>query len=223
MNQKFTNSQDYETALTQWIVRQLADQGVPEARFSREAGLGKSETDGRTFRKIKQGKRHWSITDLCKIASWFNEPPSAILEKAEAFYQQEGILKPESLEKLMMRGASEGAPLISTWQKKGKQFILTEADPAWKKAAADDFSVLMGKTSQEIFRKYPAVTMVLEEAVKKTGQAETIVTYNLKSAMDKKLLPAENGTNCLVFRLNAVFVPPASIVLYAHPQKTKGE
>ena len=82
-------------AITQWLVKHLREKDIRETHFSRDAGLGKSEKDARTFRKLKEGKRHWSIVDLCKVAYYFNEAPSAILSKVEQFYQAEGIVHPE--------------------------------------------------------------------------------------------------------------------------------
>lgn len=216
------NSDLYETALTQWIVKQLEKEGITETHFSRSAGLGKNETDGRTFRKIKQGKRRWSMTDLCKVAGFFDLSPAAILAKVEAFYSEYGIMRPESLEKIMACGvdaAGRDAPLVSTWQKKGKKIILIDGDPDWKKAANGEFAVIIGKTCRELFRHNPEVTEVLETAWQKKAQAETQVSYNINNESARKLLSVSRDNTRLLFRLTAVFAPPENIILYAYHKK----
>ena len=83
----WSDAEAYELAITQWLVKTLRESDIKETHFSREAGLGKGEMDARTFRKLKEGKRHWSMIDLCKLAGYFDIKPSEILSKVELFYQ----------------------------------------------------------------------------------------------------------------------------------------
>ncbi len=220
MTSDIFDSRIYEAAITQWVIHQLQERGIRETHFSRRAGLGKNETDGRTFRKIKQGKRRWSLTDICKAASFFDLTPASLLARVETFYHEYGIMRPESVEKIMSSGVDAGSgqsPLISTWQKKGKNFLLIDTDPAWRQAAREELAVIIGKSSRDIFRQYPAVTKVIEEAWKKGSQASTRVAYTIKTGLEKKLLASEAAMSHLEFRLTAVFVPSEQVVVYAHP------
>ncbi len=212
---------DYETAITQWIIKMLKEKGIKETHFSRDAGLGKSETDARTFRKIKQGKRHWSIVDLCKVASYFNIDPSLVLSKVEKFYKTQGIVRPgETAEKIIGLGFSqntESPVLISTWQKKGKTLVLTDCDPEWKKSTRGEFAMIIGMTSREIFPAYPEVTNTLQKALKNQGEASTTVLYRLKTGFEKKIL--QDDVDEKLVSLKATFVPPDLVVAYTKDSK----
>jgi len=76
------NCEELQRALTAWIVSELERRKIPHAVFSHEAGLQKT-ADGSTFRKLKSGLRRWSFSDVCKVASYFEESPSDVLRKAE--------------------------------------------------------------------------------------------------------------------------------------------
>ncbi len=228
------NSEEYELAITQWVVKTLKELGIKETRFSRDAGLGKSETDARTFRKIKQGKRHWSMADLCKLATYFEENPSSILKKIEKLYRTEGIAMPgKTAEKIISMGlnqSKDSPTLISTWQKKGKLFLLMDCDPEWKKSAQGEIGLIIGMSSKEIFSDYPEITTTLENAWKKKGGEAITLWYTLKTSLVKKMLLSDVDKKFISF--NAIFVPPDSIVAYAqdvtsddnvdkHPGKTQ--
>ncbi len=211
------NSEEYELAITQWVVKTLKELGIKETRFSRDACLGKSETDARTFRKIKQGKRHWSMADLCKLATYFEESPSSVLKKIEKLYKTEGIALPgRTAEKIISMGLNQNKDsptLISTWQKKGKLFILTDCDPEWKKSAQGEINLIIGMSSKEIFSEYPEITTTLESAWRKKGGEAIKLWYTLKTRLVKKVLLSDKDKKFI--SLNAIFVPPDSIVAYA--------
>jgi len=211
------NSEEYELAITQWVVKTLKELGIKETRFSRDAGLGKSETDARTFRKIKQGKRHWSMADLCKLATYFKEDPSSVLKKVEKLYRTEGIALPgKTADKIISMGlnqSKDSPTLISTWKKKGKLFILMDCDPEWKKSAQGEIGLIIGMSSKEIFPDYPEITTTLESAWEKKGGEATTLWYTLKTRLVKKVLQSDVDKKFISF--NAIFVPPDSIVAYA--------
>lgn len=212
------NSEEYEIAITQWIIRRLREMGIRETHFSRNAGLGKSETDARTFRKIKEGKRRWSVVDLCKVAGFFNETPAAILKQVETFYASEGIVRPgitaEKIFSMGFAGKKKGGPLISTWKKKGKTFALVDCDPEWKKATGGSFSMIMGMNSSDIFKPYPEVTALFEDAFKKNGVSSLHVWYGRRKRINLPSGETETTERWLIF-IEAVFVPPDGVVVYA--------
>ena len=110
----WNDNETYELAITQWLVKYLRENNIKETHFSRDAGLGKSETDARTFRKLKEGKRHWSITDLCKLAGYFNLTPSEVLGRIESFYKTEGVVIPgKTVERIIELGFTPALSRVS--------------------------------------------------------------------------------------------------------------
>ncbi len=215
---KWSNSEEYEIAMTQWIVKHLRENGIKETHFSREAGLGKNETDARTFRKIKEGKRHWSIVDLCKLAGYFGEKPSAILAKIEKHYETEGIIVPgktaEQIISLGLLQENKSATLISSWKKKGKSFIFENCDPDWKKVAKGEISRIIGMTAKEIFPDYYEIIPSFERAWKTRGGDTIEIWYKTKSSLEKRLLDSESIAEKRLLSIHSVFVPPDGIVVY---------
>jgi hypothetical protein len=76
------NCDQLQKAFTEWTIAELEKRRIPHAVFSRDSGL-QTTLDGSTFRKLKSGTRKWNFSDLCKLADYFNESPSAILRKVE--------------------------------------------------------------------------------------------------------------------------------------------
>ncbi|MBU3914557.1 hypothetical protein KKA14_03400 [bacterium] len=215
---KWNNTEEYEIAMTQWIIRHLRANDIKETHFSREAGLGKNETDARTFRKIKEGKRHWSIVDLCKLAEYFGEKPSAILAKIETYYETEGINLPgKTAEQIISLGLSrenKSTTLISSWKKKGKSFIFENCDPDWKKIAKGEISRIIGRTAKEIFPDYSEIIASFERAMKTRGGDTIEIWYKIKSSLEKRLLDSESNAEKRLLSVHSVFVPPDGIVVY---------
>ena len=213
---EYLDGDAYEMAMTQWLVKHLRENDIRETHFSRDAGLGKSETDARTFRKLKEGKRHWSMVDLCKVSAYFNETPSAILSKVERFYREEGIVHPgkagERIMGLGLAGEINTTHLISTWKKKGRAFFLKDCDPEWKKVTDGEINKLIGRTSKEIFPAYPEVTAALSKAWKEQNNVSMTLWYDIKTSLARKILQSEPRKRLLA--VNATFVPPDSIVAY---------
>ncbi len=213
---KWNHSDEYEMAIIQWLVKYLKEKEIKETHFSRDAGLGKSDTDARTFRKLKEGNRHWSIIDICKLANYFDESPSAILSRVEDFYEKEGIVIPgKTVERLLELGFTQDKnppTLISTWQKKGKSFFFMDCDPDWKKVAASVIQRIVGMNSKQIFPYYPEVTESFERAWKLKGEDKITIEYQSKSNIEKKLLKSNDEKRMLM--LNAKFVPPNYVVAY---------
>ncbi len=213
---KWNNSDEYELAITQWLVKHLKEKDIKETHFSRDAGLGRSDTDARTFRKLKEGNRHWSIIDLCKLAYYFGERPSAILTKIEEFYEKEGIVIPgKTLERILDLGFTQDKnppTLISTWQKKGKSFSFLDCDPDWKKVAADVIQRIIGMNSKQIFPYYPEVTESFQRAWNLKGEDKITIEYRSRSDIEKKLLKSRDDNRMLV--VNSKFVPPNYVVAY---------
>jgi hypothetical protein len=213
---KWKNSEGYELAITQWLVKYLKDNNIMETHFSRDAGLGKSETDARTFRKLKEGNRHWSIVDLCKLASYFEIKPSKILEKVEEFFAKEGIVIPgKTVERIIELGFNQEKnppTLISTWQKKGRSFVFLDCDPDWKKVAAHVFPRLIGMNSKQIFPYLPEVSESFVRAWKRKGEDKIEIEYTPKSG--KEVNAGNSLNNCHLLRINSKFVPPDFIVVY---------
>ncbi len=211
------DSEEYEIAITQWIVKRLKTLKIKETHFSRNAGLGKNETDARTFRKIKEGKRRWSIVDLCKISSFFNENPSSLLSRVEKFYKTEGILIPgKTAVNIFGMGLlqnKESLTLISTWEKKGKNFILKDCDPDWKKSTNGKFAAIIGLTSKEIFPGHPEVTKAFESAWEKRAEERATICYEVKTSLEKKIFQSNEAKRTLLF--NVLFVPADTVVVYA--------
>ncbi len=213
---KWNNSEGYELAITQWLVKYLKDNNIMETHFSRDAGLGKNETDARTFRKLKEGNRHWSIVDICKLAGYFDIKPSEILDQVEAFYAQEGIVIPgKTVERIIELGFNQEKDpptLISTWQKKGRSFVFLDCDPDWKKVAAHVFPRLVGMNSKQIFPYLPEVTDSFGRAWKLKGEDKIEIEYTpLSWKSDKE---AKAIANNHLLRVNSKFVPPDFIVVY---------
>ena len=212
----YNNSDAYETAITQWLVKHLRENDIKETHFSREARLGKNETDARTFRKLKEGKRHWSIVDLCKVADYFDDTPSSILSKVEQFYHEEGIVHPEKAgDTIIGMGLTQdiNTPhLISTWKKKGKAFVLVDCDPDWKKVTKGEINKIIGMASKEIFPAYPEVTVALEKAWREQSNVSMTLWYDIKTELAQKILQSEPRKRLLA--VDAMFVPPDSIVAY---------
>ncbi len=210
------NSGDfYELAITQWLIRHLRENGIKETHFSREAGLGRNETDARTFRKIKEGKRHWSMIDLCKLAGYLDIRPSDVLARVEAFVEAEGIVIPgKTVERIIELGFSvvESPTLISTWQRKGKSFIFLDCDPDWKKASSDMIQRVTGMTSKQIFPHNPEVTDSFEQAWKLKGENKITVEYG----RPVETRPEKDGSpeKAMLLTVNSRFVPPNFIVAY---------
>ncbi len=210
------NGPDYERGMTGWLVRYLRKLDVRETHFSREAGLGKGGSGARTFRKIKAGERHWSLIDLCKVANYFDETPSAIMDKVERFCQAQGLLNPsQTAAKVIDMGlaSSEKAPtLISTWRQAGDDFILVDCDAKWKKIAKGEIRWLIGLGSREIFATYPEVSQTLRRAWQTRHQASTAFWYRPTTRLAKKVLCTNSTKKYL--SATAVFVPPDMVVTY---------
>lgn len=191
--------------------------GIKETHFSRNAGLGKSETDARTFRKIKEGKRRWSMVDLCKIAGFFGETPASVLEKVETFFQAEGIVRTgitaEKIFSMGFAGKKKGEPLISTWQKTGKNYELIDCDPGWKKSTGGEFSMIIGMNSRDIFQPYPEVTKLLEDAWKTRGVSTLHVWYGRQKKTSLATGESEITKKWLI-AVEAIFAPPDFVVAY---------
>jgi hypothetical protein len=222
---KWNDSDAYETAITQWIVRHLKEKGVRETHFSREAGLGRSETDARTFRKLKEGKRHWTVVDLCKVAAYFGASPSGILSKVERFYRSEGIVQPDRIAEQMLNLGVERStgvsPLISTWQKKGRSFVLVDCDEAWKKAAKGELNRVIGLTSKEVFAPYPKVQRLFDRVWKHRQREATEIWYQIKTSLEKKVFLTDSERR--LFSINLTYVPPNLIVVYAEDITRKND
>ncbi len=211
---KWNDSETYEIAITQWLVKTLQEKEVKETHFSREAGLGKRETDARTFRKLKEGKRHWSIIDLCKLAGYFGLRPSVVLSQVESFFENEGIVIPgKTVEKVIELGFSEkdSSTLISTWKKKGKGFFFLDCDPSWKKEASEIIPRIIGMNSKQIFPYHPEITESFQKAWDRKGEDKIEIEYgkNVKIKTDSK-----TGTKLRFLGINSKFVPPDFIVVY---------
>ncbi len=213
---KWNHSEEYELAITQWLVKFLKEKDIKETHFSRDAGLGKSDTDARTFRKLKEGKRHWSIVDICKLAGYFNESPSSILARVEDFYQNEGIVIPgKTVERFLDLGFSQRKDpptLISTWQKKGKSFVFMDCDPDWKKVANNVIQRIVGMNSKQIFPYLPEVTESFERAWDLKGEDLISIEYISKLKPEKRQLKPDQDKRMLV--INSKFVPPNYLVAY---------
>ncbi|MBU2513594.1 hypothetical protein KJ966_19810 [bacterium] len=213
---KWNHSDEYELAITQWLIKYLKEKDIKETHFSRDAGLGKSDTDARTFRKLKEGNRHWSIIDICKLANYFDESPSVILSRVEEFYENEGIVIPgKTVERILDLGFNQDKnppTLISTWQKKGKSFIFMDCDPDWKKVATNVIQRIVGMNSKQIFPYYPEVTESFERAWKLKGEDKISIEYQTKSNIEKALLKSDDEQRML--RINSKFVPPDYVVAY---------
>jgi len=213
----WNDSEAYETAITQWIIRHLKERGVRETHFSREAGLGRSEKDARTFRKLKEGNRHWTVVDLCKVATYFGDTPSAVLAKVERFYREEGIVRTgEIAEKMLGLGLprqTRMAPLISTWRKRGRIFVLVDCDAQWKKAARGELSRVIGLTSRQIFASYPKVTHLFERVWKTRQREITEIWYQIETSLEKRVLQTDSDRR--LFSISLSFVPPDLLVMYA--------
>lgn len=209
----WNNGDFFEMAITQWLIRYLRKKGIRETRFSREAGLGKNDRDARTFRKIKEGKRHWSMIDLCKLAGYFEMTPSEILARVEAFVREEGVVIPgKTVERIIELGFSlvDAPTLISTWQKKGKNFVFVDCDPDWKKASSNMIQRVVGMTSKQIFPHNPEVTESFERAWELKGENKITVTYGHDGRQ-----PGNLEDTSLQLTVNSRFVPPNYIVAYA--------
>lgn len=202
---EWNNGDAYEIAITQWLVRHLRDHDIRETHFSRDAGLGRMEKDARTFRKIKEGKRHWSMIDLCKLAGYFNVRPSEILARVEAFAETEGIVIPgKTVERIIELGFSlvESPTLISTWQRKGKSFVFLDCDPEWKIASSNLIQRVIGMSSKQIFPHNPEITEAFENVWQMKGECRISAQYG------------RTGETALMLTVNARFVPPNFIVAY---------
>lgn len=209
------NGDFYEMAITQWLVRYLRENNIKETRFSREAGLGKNDRDARTFRKIKEGKRHWSMIDLCKLAGYFGIRPSEVLEQVETFVRKKGVVIPgKTVERIIDLGFSavDSPTLISTWQKKGKSFVFLDCDPDWKRVSSNMLQRVIGMTSKQIFPDNHEVTEAFEQAWEKKGESKITVVYG-RPAGNGQMEQAESGGRLLT--MDARFVPPNHIVAYA--------
>lgn len=213
---KWKDSETYEVAITQWLIKYLKDNDIKETHFSRDAGLGKNDTDARTFRKLKAGNRHWSMVDICKLAGYFNVKPSAILARVEQFYEKAGIVIPgKTVEKIIEIGLAENssAPsLISTWVKKGKSFYFLDCDPKWKSAAPELLQRVMDMTSKQIFPFYPEITSSFGRAWKNKGEDTIQVEY--KTSNQKSSKNPSAGKRLL--SINSKFVPPNFVVAYVN-------
>lgn len=210
------NSEEYEIAITQWLIRYLRENEIRETHFSRDVGLGKGDKDARTFRKIKEGNRHWSIIDICKLAGYFKEKPSSVLAKVEEFYEKEGIVIPgKTVERIIELGITRHDPpqtLISTWRKNGKDFLFVDCDQEWKRVAARAIQRVVGMTSRQIFPFYPEVTMSFENAWKRRGEDKLTLEYKITTKIDRKLSQTKDHKRLL--SINSKFVPPDFIVVY---------
>lgn len=215
-NIDYSSGDAFEIAITQWLIRVLRENDIKETHFSREAGLGKNETDARTFRKIKEGNRHWSIIDLCKLAGYFNRKPSEILANVERFIETEGIVIPgKTVERIIELGFSNtktASPLISTWQRKGRSFVFMDCDPDWKKASSNVIQRVVGMTSKQIFPYYPEVTESFEQAWKLKGEDRITIEYQTKKTPTQQAARSLDGKRLL--SVNSKFVPPNFVVAY---------
>lgn len=213
---KWNDAEAYELAITQWLLKTLRENRIKETHFGRQAGLGKRETDARTFRKLKEGKRHWSLVDICKLAGFFGIKPSEVLSRVETFYEKEGVVIPgRTVERIIELGfTQEKHPptLISTWRKKGKNFFFLDCDPDWKKVAAGILPRIVGMSSKQIFPRYPEVTVSFESAWNRKGEDRIEIEYTTKV---KAANPAEKtDEDHRLLRVNSKFVPPDFIVVY---------
>jgi hypothetical protein len=212
---KWNDGEAYELAITQWLVKTLHENRIKETHFGRQAGLGKSETDARTFRKLKEGKRHWSMVDLCKLAGFFGLKPSEVLNQVESFYEKEGVVIPgRTVERVIELGFSQEKHLpilISTWRKKGKSFFFLDCDPDWKKVAAGVIPRIIGMSSKQIFPRYPEVTISFENAWNRKGEDRIEIEYTTKIKTARK---DSNPDEDRLLRVNSKFVPPDFIVVY---------
>ena len=212
---KWKDSEAYELAITQWLVKTLQEREIKETHFSRDAGLGRNDTDARTFRKIKEGNRHWSIVDLCKLAGYFGLKPSDVLSRVETFYEKEGVVIPgKTVERIIELGFSkkENTPtLISTWQKKGKGFYFLDCDPSWKKEATGIIPRIIGMTSKQIFPYHPEITASFQKAWANKGENAIELEYSGKK---KKKKQGSKTDKLRILRVNSKFVPPDFIVVY---------
>ena len=212
----WNNSEAYELAITQWLIKHLRERNIRETHFSRDAGLGRSETDARTFRKLKEGNRHWSVVDLCKLASYFGLKPSEVLEKVEDFYTTEGVVIPgKTVERIIELGFNQEKnppTLISTWQKKGRNFVFLDCDPDWKKVAADVFPRIVGMSSKQIFPYLPEVTDSFTRAWQYKGEDKIKIEYTPK--VGKELETGKNHSPVHLLEINSKFVPPNFVVAY---------
>ena len=210
------NSLTYEAAITQWLIDELKKRAILETRFSRDAGLGKSETDARTFRKIKEGKRHWSVVDLIKIANYFNEDPSKLMEQVEAYYQANDV-QPALRTARRIMGESltridTEVQLISTWRRQNDDVVLVDCDANWRKITRGDISLLIGLPSARIFPDYPEVTSALNQAWESRGQNVLEFWYQLKTPLDHQLLESDAPSRFL--HLRALYAPAEYVVVY---------
>lgn len=212
---KWNDGEAYELAITQWLVKTLRENRIRETHFSREAGLGKSETDARTFRKLKEGKRHWSVIDLCKLAGYFEITPSEVLARVERFYREEGIVIPgKTVEKIIELGfTQEKNPptLISTWKKKGRGFFFLDCDPDWKKTAAGIIPRIIGMSSKQIFPTYPEVTESFDKAWNSRGEDRIEIKYITKRKSHQS--GDERLQEHRMLKVHSKFVPPDFIVV----------
>jgi hypothetical protein len=80
------DTEDFQKAITDWLIDELDKRAIRHAVFSREAGLDKTR-DGRIFRKAKEGVRNWKIADLCKLADYFGLSPAYIIKEIEKRYR----------------------------------------------------------------------------------------------------------------------------------------
>jgi len=210
------NGEAYEIAITQWLIRYLRDNDIRETHFSRGAGLGKNETDARTFRKIKEGKRHWSLIDLCKLAGYFGIKPSEILDRVESFVEKEGLVIPgKTVDRILDQGFAQAKPsptLISTWQRKGKGFVFVDCDPDWKKASSNTIQRVVGMTSKQIFPYFPEVTQSFEQAWNEKGEDRIIIESG--APVEDRNQDKDETTGKRVMAINSRFVPPNFIVAY---------
>ncbi len=212
---RWKDSEAYELAITQWLIKTLHESEIKETHFSRDAGLGRNDTDARTFRKIKEGNRHWSIVDLCKLAAYFNLKPSDVLSRVEAFYEEEGIVIPgKTVERIIELGFSkqQNTPtLISTWKKKGKGFYFLDCDPSWKKEATGVISRIIGMTSKQIFPYHPEITTSFQNAWDQKGEDAIELEYGVSKKINNQ---GEKPDGLRTLRVNSKFVPPDFIVVY---------
>ena len=207
---------DYERVMTRWLVRHLKREGVRETHFSRQVGLGKGASGERTFRKIKEGKRHWSLIDLCKVADHLGESPSDLLARVERFYREEGLMHPSRAAAnalgMGLAGAGRAPVLIATWRREGADFILVDCDAEWKKLAQGEIRWLIGLTSREIFEAYPQVTETLERVWQTRQESDTAFWYRPASRLARKVLGSDSARKYL--SATATFVPPDMVVSY---------
>jgi hypothetical protein len=80
------NAKAFQSAFTEWLLGELDRRGIKHAAFSRQAGID-TRADGRAFRRAKSGDRLWKVTDICKIANFFDLSPTEVIEKVEKLYK----------------------------------------------------------------------------------------------------------------------------------------